>query len=183
MNGLFYLKIVLFKISVYRNGEKCQIIVVKEICIFGLEHFLIKQQKEVARYITYLRTSNHKLPIQTGRNLDINRSDRIGQHCEDNLIGDEHQYICECKSQKICSLRNKYLPDYYRKRPYMFKFCQLLNRISNNRVLCVKLSNFLRALLKLLSKHCEGIHLLQLHTCFCYHLLIVAVLQTCLYKS
>ena len=48
---------------------------------FGLENYLIKQRKEVSRYITYMRTSNYKLPIETGRYLDIERSDRI---CQDN---------------------------------------------------------------------------------------------------
>ena len=53
---------------------------------FGLENYLIKQWKEVSRYITYLRKNNHKLPIQDGRCLNTDRSERICQHCEDKFI-------------------------------------------------------------------------------------------------
>ena len=49
-------------------------------------------------------------------NLDINRSDRICQQYEDNLIGDEYLYVCEIKSQETSTLRKKYLPGYYYKK-------------------------------------------------------------------
>ena len=38
---------------------------------FGLENYLIKQRKEVSRYITHMITSNYKLPIETGRYIYI----------------------------------------------------------------------------------------------------------------
>lgn len=43
------------------------------------------------------RTTNHKLPIETGRWNDVDRSDRICTLCNSISIADEFHYLFNCK--------------------------------------------------------------------------------------
>ncbi len=42
------------------------------------------------------RTTNHKLPIETGRWNNIELSERKCNKCNMNTIGDEFHYLLEC---------------------------------------------------------------------------------------
>ena len=61
-----------------------------------------------------LRTTNHKLPIETGRWNGIDRENRQCLKCNSRSIGDEFHYIMEChfftenRTQLMCtSEKNK----------------------------------------------------------------------------
>jgi hypothetical protein len=59
------------------------------------------------------RTSNLHLPIETGRWYNIPREERICHLCKET-IGDEYHFLLVCKNENTITLRNKYLPNYYR---------------------------------------------------------------------
>ena len=48
--------------------------------------------------LTKFRLCNHKLPIETGRWLNLPRNDRLCTLCTRNCIGDEYHFLLECSS-------------------------------------------------------------------------------------
>ena len=60
-----------------------------------LEKYLFVLPKHLSLPLTRLRTSNHRMPIETGRYLNVERKDRICMLCTSNDIGDEYHY-CMC---------------------------------------------------------------------------------------
>ena len=108
-----------------------------------LEPYLIKNSKEIYRYIVKLRTSNHNLPIEKGRYCNIDRKDRICTLCEGNKLGDEYHYIMECSF--FTELRKKFVPKYYRERPNMLKFIQLMQRVNESKC-CYRLSRLFKSI-------------------------------------
>ena len=85
------------------NSEKC------------ITYRLIKRELQFEKYLCELppslfiplckyRLSNHKLPIEKGRYLNIERHDRKCVYC--NTLGDEYHYLFECtffqKTAKDC---------------------------------------------------------------------------------
>ena len=57
------------------------------------------------------RTGNHKLPIETGRWEDIERTERLCNLCNNHNIGDEFIYVLECPA--LIEDRRNYLGQYY----------------------------------------------------------------------
>ena len=117
---------------------------------FEMEPYLLHNGKEIYRHIIRFRTCNHNLPIEKGRYLNIERSNRRCEHCLGNMLGDEFHYVCECENAQIVALREKYLPKYYKLRPNMAKFVNLMQDVSSNRILCQKMSNFFRCILTII---------------------------------
>ena len=72
-----------------------------------------------------MRLSSHSLFIETGRHQNIPRNERICKNCSLNEIKDEYHFVVICPFYD--NLRNTYLPNFYKRRPSMFKFVQLLN--------------------------------------------------------
>lgn len=70
------------------------------------------------------RTSNHKLPIETGRWNNVPRNQRFCNLCKNN-IGDEYHYIMICPELK--EYRKAYLPSMYFRRPNAFKIFELFS--------------------------------------------------------
>ena len=66
------------------------------------------------------RTTNHKLPIETGRWLNIDRNDRICTLCNSNKLGDEFHYLLECSTFQ--NDRRKNLGNYFMYRCNILKF-------------------------------------------------------------
>ena len=66
------------------------------------------------------------------------RNERMCFMCEANDIGDEYHYLMLCPAFK--DLRTLYLPKYYRERPSVFKFIQLMQVESGP--LLVKVARF-----------------------------------------
>ena len=60
------------------------------------EKYLQMHNFEHRRAITKLRTSSHKLGIETGRWNNIQRENRICENCLYNNVDDEHHFLFEC---------------------------------------------------------------------------------------
>ena len=90
------------------------------------------------------RTSNHKLPIETGRYINIDRSDRYCEFCNSGEVGDEYHVLLECKSHEIVKHRREFIPRYYTERPSVFKYCELM-RALNKKDIALRVSKFIKA--------------------------------------
>ena len=62
----------------------------------NLEPYLLILPENMKNTFIKYRTSNHRLPIETGRWENITRSERVCTLCDKNLIGDEYHYVFEC---------------------------------------------------------------------------------------
>lgn len=116
---------------------------------FALEQYLISCSRSIYRSIVSFRTSNHRLPIEIGRYNNVERHQRICQICEGNNLGDEYHYLVECNNAEISELRNTYLPKFYCHRPSMFKFTQLMQRLSIKSKLCYPISMFMKGIMSI----------------------------------
>ena len=104
---------------------------------FKFEDYLKRLSLDKRIYITKLRTSNLKLPIETGRWSNIPKENRICTFCYEH-IGDEFHTLFTCKNQDISLLRRKFIPRYYwdpartHKMIGLFSLCntQLLTNVS-----------------------------------------------------
>ena len=114
---------------------------------FDLENYLIRLPESYRTWITKLRTSNLRLPIETGRWFNIPVDDRICNLCQDN-IGDEYHILFTCTNPNVVQLRNKYLPNYYRTNPNFVKMEGLLSLC--NTTLYRNLSIYIRKIASLL---------------------------------
>ena len=93
------------------------------------------------------RTSNHRLPVEFNSwdNFFKPRSDRLCAICSLNDIGDEYHYVMICPAFK--ELREIYIPKYYKNRPSVHKFIQIMS--SDKRKVLFKLAIFIREILNL----------------------------------
>ena len=110
---------------------------------FGEENYLnIVVSKHLRRYITCIRISSHDLRIHSARygRERIQRDERVCLLCECLDIEDEFHFILKC--DKYDDLRQKYVKRYFRERPSMQKFVELLS--STNRQSLLNLCCFLR---------------------------------------
>ena len=101
-------------------------------------------KNEIAPYLTLLsnekyrnalakiRLSSHSLKIEAGRHNDTSRANRKCPFCDLNDIEDEYHFIIICPLYS--DLRKDYIPEYYIKRPSMYKFITLLECTSVKRL-------------------------------------------------
>jgi hypothetical protein len=66
--------------------------------------------------VLLFRTTNHKLPIETGRWNGIDRENRQCLKCNSRSIGDEFHYIMEChfftENRTTWQINNRYTNTY-----------------------------------------------------------------------
>ena len=110
----------------------------------AMEKYLMSLNYNSRTYLTKLRVSNHKLPIELGRHQDVAKIDRICTFCNKYDIGDEYHYMFICK--KFDDIRNKQLPKNCLKCPSVQKYCDLMK--SNNNKLLQKLSSMAKLIIK-----------------------------------
>ena len=99
--------------------------------------FVKTQQHRVA--LTRLRTSNHRLAVESGRWHKphvLPLIERKCSSCED--LGDEYHFLLVCPM--YTELRRHFLPKYYHQRPNMLKFVELMS--SKNSNIITKLANY-----------------------------------------
>jgi len=76
--------------------------------------------------MTKLRVSSHRLSIESGRWSKPNRTPLSERNCLFcNLLEDEYRFDLECNLYN--TLRELYIPKYYRTRPNMLKMYELIN--------------------------------------------------------
>jgi hypothetical protein len=67
------------------------------------------------------------MPVELNIEYNIPREERICHLCKET-IGDEYHFSLVCKNENIITLRNKYLPNYYRAYPNHAKRVNLSTR-------------------------------------------------------
>ena len=79
--------------------------------------------------VSRLRTSNHKLPIESGRYSRnyVPREDRVCTKCDSGQLGDEYHFILTCTNPELLILRERYISPYYITNPNMDKLRELFN--------------------------------------------------------
>jgi hypothetical protein len=101
---------------------------------FGFEQYLDNLPDNFRIVFTKFRTSNHKLPVEKGRYVNIPREERTCTLCETDTVGDEYHILLECPF--FTDLRAKYIPRYYRIRPNFYKYSNLMsNTVSRKKLL------------------------------------------------
>ena len=107
------------------------------------ENFLnVLEDKDIFTFLKF-RTTNHRLPVETGRWNGTEHENRICTKCN-NGIGDEYHFIMECKS--FLTERKKFIDKIFYQRPNVVKFNQVMN--SSDKVKLEKLCRFIRIINK-----------------------------------
>ena len=86
---------------------------------------------------------NHRLPIESGRFCNIERSRRICNLCNLNQLGDEFHYILECTF--FSEHRRRYIDSIFFKRPNVIKFSELMS--SKEQAVLTKLAIFCKTVI------------------------------------
>ena len=103
-------------------------------------------------YLTYLpsilrqrvlkfRLSDHRLPIQQRRSLDILRDERLCTNCYSCEVGDEFRYLFNCPNENVKRNRTNYVDKFYIHHPGVPTVCSLMNMTSKSKD--VKLARFI----------------------------------------
>ena len=90
-----------------------------------LENYFLVLPKYLYLNMVQFRTGNHKMPVETGRWLNIDYDARKCSVCDKDTLGDEFHYLLECSFFK--PERELLIPPQYHKRPNMLKYRQLLS--------------------------------------------------------
>ena len=106
-------------------------------------YFKILDEKNIVTFARF-RTLNSKIPIESGRWQNIPRENRICLLCNSGDIGDELHYILTCSA--LNENRTKFLKAYFRNRPNVVKFKELMN--SSNPSVLNNLCKFIRIINK-----------------------------------
>lgn len=93
--------------------------------------------------IVKFRTSNYKLPVETGRWHNIPLNERKCTLCNQNDLGDDMHYLLKCSF--FDTDRRELLKPYYYTRPNMIKLQNLLT--CNNKTVLAKLSKFMKLIM------------------------------------
>lgn len=99
----------------------------KELSSFDYKQYLdIVSIKKFRIALTKLRSSSHRLEIETGRwaRPKIERQNRKCKICSLDVIEDEFHFVLECPN--YTQLRTLLIKPYYRNRPSMLKMTQLM---------------------------------------------------------
>ena len=89
------------------------------------------------------RTSNYKLPIETGRWENIPLNERKCTLCNKNDIGDDFHYLFICPY--FANDRINFLKPYFYSRPNILKYKDLLS--NKNKTILFKLSKFVKIIM------------------------------------
>jgi hypothetical protein len=92
----------------------------------GLENYLVRLNEKTRIWMTSLRASNLRFPIETGRWYTIPKDERVCTLCGQS-IGDEFQLLFVCCNGYLVNLRRIYLPRYYVTYPSIVKMNGLLS--------------------------------------------------------
>ena len=85
--------------------------------VYGIEPYLYNLQNPSDRKaVTKYRISAHKLPVESGRYLNIDRQERYCKFCH-VYVGDENHCLLRCFHPALTMLRKTFLNDIYRINP------------------------------------------------------------------
>ena len=92
---------------------------------FGCEKYLEKIPQKLRTILLKFRTTNHRLPVETDRWINMPYNDRSGVLCNTSKIADEFYYILDCNTLTI--IRKKYLNCWYYIIFKVFKFYEIMS--------------------------------------------------------
>ena len=119
------------------SSKGCYYIMYKPLLI--LEPYVLILPYCIRIWLTRLRTSNHRLPIETGRQQNIPRDLRVCTLCNETIC-DEYHFLLVCKH--LSQLRKSFLPNYYCNNPTIHKCICLMN--CNYTPLLIKIAKFVK---------------------------------------
>ena len=111
------------------NSPKCSTLYKHIKTVFEMEHYLTKLPYNLRIALSRLRTSNHRLPIESGRYRRnyVPREERLCTKCNSGQIGDEYHFLLVCTNPELISLRERYMSPYYIINPNTDKLSELFN--------------------------------------------------------
>ena len=109
---------------------------------FEFEKYLAEMPFDSAQLLLKFRVLNHKLPIQKGRFLRI---ERICSKCHCNELGDEFHNLFLCPVFHDVRSNYKLLKPYFYTRPNAIKYEKLM--CSKKKNILFKLVRFIKAIL------------------------------------
>ncbi len=109
------------------------------------EEYLCKIPDDLRISFTKFRICNHKLPIERGRHLAIDRKFRICNLCDKRDLGDEFHYLFICP--KFKHIRHKFLPKECLRHPSVLKFTEIMRTESMNTL--KKIARFSQIIMKI----------------------------------
>ena len=130
------------------ESRKCGTLYKHIKTIFEFEYYLNNLPHNLRLAMAKIRTSNHRLPIETGRYRQnrVPREERLCTKCDSGQVGDEYHFILVCSNPILKALREKYIPPFYRFNPNMDKLKELF---CNRGRKLFKLARFVQEGLKL----------------------------------
>ena len=111
---------------------------------FLFEQYISILPPYLMNYLCKFRCGSHRLPIETGRWENIQRSDRLCHLCNLNRLGDEYHFIMDCPFFK--RERNIFLPQYCQTNSNILKFEQLMS--SKDKFVLEKLAKYVKIVLR-----------------------------------
>ena len=82
--------------------------------VYRKQPYLFKIKESSYRIAaTKYRLSSHNLPVETGRYLQVARTERLCKLCIMQQVGDEIHYFCKCPYAPIAADRNVMLKEIY----------------------------------------------------------------------
>ena len=99
---------------------------------FGLETYLERLPAKLRNIFFKFRTTNHRLPVETGRWFNVPYDERLCARCNEGKIADEYHYFLECNA--LATLGKYYLYRIYCSRPNIMKFNEIMST-SNVKIL------------------------------------------------
>ena len=100
--------------SAVEESRKCGTLYKHIKTIFEFEYYLNNLPHNLRIAIARIRTSNHRLPIETGRygQNRVPREERVCTKCDSGQVGDEYHFILVCSSPILKALREKSIPPF-----------------------------------------------------------------------
>jgi hypothetical protein len=97
---------------------------------YDVENYFNMLSPGLSRFLCRFRCMNHRLPIEYGRFIQMERSKRICKLCTDQSLGDEFHYVFKCSF--FDSDRKKHIPQSFTNVPNTLNFCELMNTQEEN---------------------------------------------------
>ena len=90
-----------------------------------LENYISNYVNPFLKWLCKFRCGGSNIPVNSGRFIQTPFDERICSLCDTRQLGDEYHYLLECSYFQ--NQRNLLIPNYYRVRPSVIKFTELLS--------------------------------------------------------
>ena len=112
---------------------------------FGIEKYFTVLPPDLMYTLIRFRCGSHKLPIETGRFYNIDRSERLCDLCDKEELGDEFHYIFNCTF--FNTERRKFIPQHIYNNRNIQSLSDLMN--SHDKYTLVGLAKFCKIVMSI----------------------------------